>query len=193
MGRFWSNLSNFYWTRVVPLICQRWQFRLIHFCASFAVLHCTGWKYLQSAPCWQPFWYAPYALYSLQMTGWEYVHSSISPCLQAFLRKYLQVGGVIFVVVVSGARCGLVVCFCFGDRCPHDICEEFVEFAEFVELMSVVVAVCVWCSVIFTFCSTAGNSSISLSELNLFVGLGGTLPITTYSIQVTKHDNQRQY
>ena len=69
--------------------------------------------------------------------------SPFSPCLQAFLRQYLQVGGIICVVVVSVVRCGFVVCFCFGYRCPHDIYEEFAdESAEFVELMSVVVAVC---------------------------------------------------
>ena len=70
--------------------------------------------------------------------------SPFSPCLQAFLRKNLHVGGINLVVVVSGVRCVLVVCFCFGDRCPHDIYEEFAdESAEFVELMSVVVVVCV--------------------------------------------------
>ena len=48
-----------------------------------------------------------------------------------------------FVVVVSGVRCGFVVCLCFCDRCPHDMYEEFVEEPAELESMSVVVAVCV--------------------------------------------------
>ena len=55
------------------------------------------------------------------------------PYLQPFLRTNLQVEGITFVVVVSGARCG----------CPHDINYECVdESGEFVELKSVAVAVC---------------------------------------------------
>ena len=58
------------------------------------------------------------------MTGWEYIHfSPISPFLQALLRKNLPMVGIIFVVVVSGACCGFVACFYFGDRCPHEINE----------------------------------------------------------------------
>ena len=71
---------------------------------------------------------------SSQMTGWEYVHfSPISRYLHAFLRKSLQMEGIMFVVVVSGVCCG----------CLHDINDEFAdESTEFVELKSVVVAVC---------------------------------------------------
>ena len=47
----------------------------------------------------------------------------------------------LYYVVVSGAGCGLTVCFCIGHRCQHDINEEFVD--EFIKLMSVVVAICV--------------------------------------------------
>lgn len=63
------------------------------------------------------------------MAGWEYAHfSPISPCLLALLSQNLQVGAVfLFIIAVSSACSVTVACFGFGDRCRHDINEEFVD------------------------------------------------------------------
>ena len=64
---------------------------------------------------------------------------------------------MLFVAVASSASCVSVVCFGFGNRCPHDINEELVDGSAV--MVSIVVTIFVYCDqLLFAYAHTTTHT-----------------------------------